>query len=51
MGFKDINDTFGHPTGDDMLVSVARRLLAAAPADAVVARPLAVTSSPSWSRP
>jgi diguanylate cyclase (GGDEF)-like protein len=37
-GFKDINDTFGHPAGDDILVNVSRRLLTAAPADAVVAR-------------
>ena len=37
-GFKDINDTFGHPCGDDILVNVSRRLLAAAPTDAVVAR-------------
>ena len=36
--FKDINDTFGHPTGDDILVNVSRRLLTAAPVDAVVAR-------------
>ncbi|HKE65679.1 MAG TPA: EAL domain-containing protein [Micromonosporaceae bacterium] len=37
-GFKDINDTFGHPAGDDVLIDVSRRLLAAAPPDAVVAR-------------
>ncbi len=36
--FKDINDTFGHRAGDDILVSVSRRLLAATPSDAVVAR-------------
>jgi diguanylate cyclase (GGDEF)-like protein len=36
--FKDVNDTFGHPAGDDILVHVSRRLLTAAPADAVVAR-------------
>jgi len=37
-GFKDINDTFGHAAGDDILVTVSRRLLTAAPSDAVVAR-------------
>jgi diguanylate cyclase (GGDEF)-like protein len=25
-GFKDVNDTFGHPVGDNLLVEVARRL-------------------------
>ncbi|BEL08682.1 hypothetical protein Q0Z83_068730 [Actinoplanes sichuanensis] len=25
-GFKDVNERFGHPTGDDLLTSVARRL-------------------------
>jgi diguanylate cyclase (GGDEF)-like protein len=37
-GFKDVNDTLGHPTGDDVLVNVSRRLVTAAPAEAVVAR-------------
>jgi diguanylate cyclase (GGDEF)-like protein len=36
--FKDINDSFGHHAGDDILVDVSRRLLTAAPDDAVVAR-------------
>jgi hypothetical protein len=48
-GFKDVNHTFGHPTGDDVLVNVSRRLVTAAPENGVVAR-LAATSSPSWSR-
>ncbi len=35
-GFKEINDTFGHATGDRVLVEVARRLRAAVrPADTV----------------
>src|SRR5262245_13705167 len=37
-GFKDINDTFGHPTGDEILVDVSRRLLSVTPAAALVAR-------------
>jgi diguanylate cyclase (GGDEF)-like protein len=36
--FKDINDTFGHLTGDDILVHVSRRLRTSVPDDAVVAR-------------
>ncbi len=37
-GFKDINDTRGHPTGDDLLTAVAQRLVSTAPSDALVAR-------------
>jgi len=37
-GFKPINDTFGHPSGDSMLVEVSRRLQALAPGEGRVAR-------------
>ena len=36
--FKTINDTLGHTTGDRLLVTTAQRLVAAAPAGAVIAR-------------
>jgi len=37
-GFKDINDTLGHPVGDQILVDVAQRLTGAIPQQAVLAR-------------
>jgi diguanylate cyclase (GGDEF)-like protein len=37
-GFKDVNDTLGHPVGDDLLVQVSRRLVDVVPAGATLAR-------------
>ena len=37
-GFKDVNDTFGHPVGDELLVEVADRLQATIGSDDVLAR-------------
>ena len=36
--FKQINDAFGHKTGDELLVSLSKRLKAVLPEDAVLAR-------------
>ncbi len=37
-GFKDINDSLGHGTGDEVLVTVAQRMRDAMPPDVAVAR-------------
>jgi diguanylate cyclase (GGDEF)-like protein len=36
--FKDVNDTLGHPVGDELLVDVSRRLLAATPPGGTLVR-------------
>jgi diguanylate cyclase len=37
-GFKDVNDTLGHPAGDELLIEVSRRLRAALPGVELLAR-------------
>ena len=37
-GFKDVNDTMGHPVGDELLIEVSRRLLDEAPQRVTVGR-------------
>jgi diguanylate cyclase len=37
-GFKDVNDTFGHPVGDALLIEVACRIVAVAGQTSTVAR-------------
>jgi diguanylate cyclase (GGDEF)-like protein len=37
-GFKQVNDSYGHPVGDALLVEVARRLVDVAPPQTTLAR-------------
>ena len=37
-GFKEVNDTFGHDTGDLLLIEVAKRMLQCLPEESTVAR-------------
>ncbi|SNT52732.1 diguanylate cyclase (GGDEF) domain-containing protein [Asanoa hainanensis] len=37
-GFKEINDSLGHPTGDELLVSLGRRLTSLAPPGSTLVR-------------
>ena len=36
--FKEVNDTFGHPTGNGLLIEVAKRIASAVDAEAMAAR-------------
>lgn len=36
--FKDVNDTYGHPIGDELLIEVSHRLQRGSPAGSVLAR-------------